>query len=123
MLFCYVILLILRPLVCLFPHFPLQVGGKEVEWTLGFVLAEVDFTAHTSNANSAQDASAPPTAGSEEDHHGLPDVQKDLKAALRYISLANAFIQQMESSAQELVVRCRALHAQYASVVKQFMWW
>lgn len=110
---------------CLF-KLSLQVGGKEVEWTLGFVLAEVDFASHTIHADGAHEASTPPTTDHSEQHDGLTDAQRaqrDLKAALRYIALANAFVQQMESSAQELVLRCRALHAQYTDVVKQFIWW
>lgn len=97
-----------------------------MEWTLGFVLAEVDFSAYTSKESiHSRDPAAPAVADGASNHHDNDalDMQKDLQKLLRYAALANAFVQQMESSVQELVLRCRSMHAQYADVVKQFIWW
>lgn len=103
-------------------------GGKEVEWTLGFVLAEVDIPVSSSFENhSAPDpaslTSTLPILNPNHHPQEADDGLKDLKTAVRRLALANEFIAQMESTAQEVVVRCRSWQEQYTLLVKQFIGW
>jgi hypothetical protein len=103
------------------------VKGQEVEWTLGYALAEVDFCA------------APVAHAVEVDdvvlwahEHLSPAEELRLQAEmsrqelLAYLRLANNAIALLERFAKQLVDNVQALRAKYELLVEEarrYRWW
>ena len=88
-----------------------QVEGKEVEWTLGYVLAEVDFTASISDSEDGQ----PPA------EERLSDIEKSRQLLLLYADIANRMIILLERAAKDALEGLSALRMHYQSIAKKLL--
>eukprot|EP00428_Durinskia_dybowskii_P066965 CAMPEP_0170365636 /NCGR_PEP_ID=MMETSP0117_2-20130122/6004_1 /TAXON_ID=400756 /ORGANISM="Durinskia baltica, Strain CSIRO CS-38" /LENGTH=547 /DNA_ID=CAMNT_0010620199 /DNA_START=104 /DNA_END=1747 /DNA_ORIENTATION=+ len=89
----------------------LEVEGKEVEWTLGYVLAEVDFTASISDSDDGQ-----PLA-----EERLSDIEKSRQLLLLYADIANRMIILLERAAKDALEGLSALRMHYQSIAKKLL--
>lgn len=99
---------------------PLQVKGHEVEWTLGYVLAQVDFSASAIDGNPPADALRPRDV--------FPQLAESLDAARRSHELLESYsgafvsvVGQLEKSAKQVMEGLQTWKTRYESVVKQFL--
>lgn len=117
-------------------------GGKEVEWTLGFALSEVEQeSAAEEEAMANIDSnligelprhdSTPEGARFNADyatHQSQGDAPPAQRApaispedALRYIELANSIIATVEDTVEQWVEQVKNVKAQYQSVLQRFV--
>jgi hypothetical protein len=96
------------------------VKGQEVEWTLGYVLAQVDFSASAIDGNPPADALSP--------REIYPQLAESLDAAKRSHELLEAYsgafvgiVGQLEQSAKQMLDGLQTMKTRYESVVKQFL--
>lgn len=114
-------------------------GGKEVEWTLGFVLAEVGAPVPPTTDAACIDSCL---IGEHPPHHlttahegarfnaDFAQAQTELppkrapaisqEDALRYIELANEFIAAMETTVHHWIEQVHTIKEQYVSACKQY---
>jgi len=118
------------------------VGGKEVEWTLGFALSEVEQQSATEEETVANIDSnligelprhdaTPEGARFNADYatnqnHGESQPAQRPPAispedALRYIELANSIIATVEDTVEQWVEQVKNVKAQYQSVLQRFV--
>ena len=113
-----------------------QVGGKEVEWTLGFVLAEVGQTDPSRDDEACIDScllgELPHHGRSHEGAHFNADYAADTllskrtpvistEDALKFVEMANNFFENMEIIVEQWIEQISTVKNQYMSILKQFV--
>lgn len=104
----------------------LQVKGQEVEWTLGYVLAEVDFQAarHIEAGELDGWLSHDATILSPDDERYRAELSR--RELHIYLELANKAIVLLEQSAKHLVGRVQLWRSKYEGLLEQYehwQWW